>query len=105
MEHKRKNNAIHRDYLTVRAPTIVVPAISIRQPDGSILSRAGKPVIIADLFSASTAASLLGMSTRWIQYQCELGLFKTAHKPGQSPRSQWRIARHEVLSRTPPETS
>ena len=100
MAHNGNHTSVQQDLLlTVRAPTVVVPTISIRQPDGSILSRAGKPVIMEDLLNTSTAARLLGMSTRWIQYQCEVGIFKTAHKPGQSPRSQWRIARHEVLSR------
>lgn len=98
------HTAVQQDMLTVKAPTVVVPTISIRQPDGSILSRAGKPVIIEDLLNTSTAARLLGMSPRWVQTQCELGIFKTAHKPGQSPRSQWRVARQEILSLTHPAT-
>ncbi len=85
--------------LTIDPPRVVIPTVTVRQVDGSILSKAGKPIILEDELGISEAARLLGMSCRWVQTQCELGNFKTAHKPGLKDRSQWRIARSEVIAR------
>ncbi len=80
-------------------PQVIIPAIRIPQPDGSILFKAGKPVVMEADMSVSEAARFLGLSARTIEYQCSVGQFRTAYKPGGRPRSHWRIFRSEVLSR------
>jgi hypothetical protein len=83
-------------------PTVVVPAVRIPQPDGSILFKAGKPMVVEAEISTHEAAKLLGLSQRHIEHQCAIGLFKTAYKPGGRPGSYWRIARSEVEARRRP---
>jgi hypothetical protein len=85
--------------LPFHPPTVVIPAIRIPQPDGSVLFRPGKPVIIEPMIGTTEASRLLGMSRRWVEAQCDLGRFATAHKPGQQPKSRWKISRSEVLDR------
>jgi hypothetical protein len=76
-----------------------IPVVSVRQPDGSLLLRPGKPVIVEDEISVTEAARLLGMSTRWVNNQCSLGRFKSAYQPGARPKAAWRLSRAEVLAR------
>jgi hypothetical protein len=71
----------------------------VPQPDGSILVKPGKPVVAEAEIGTREAARMLGMSRRWVETECELGRFKTAHKPGTQPKSMWKIARAEVLDR------
>ena len=81
-------------------PEVHFPAERIAQADGSILIRAGKAVVVAeDVVGTSEAARILGMSRRWVDNECDIGHFKTAHKLGVTPRAQWRIDRAEVLAR------
>jgi hypothetical protein len=80
-------------------PTVVIPAIRVPQPDGSILIRAGKPYIAEPEMGISEAAKVLGLSARYLEYQCSIGVWKSARKPGGMPRSRWRISRAEVLQR------
>lgn len=81
------------------APAMVIPAIRVAQPDGSVLIKPGRPMVVSDLISTASAARLLGISDRRVQYLCQIGNFKTASKPGGTVKSNWRIARHEVESR------
>ena len=78
---------------------VFIPAVKIPQPDGSVLIRAGKPELVEDLVECSWAAKRLGLSVRTLNFQCEIGLFKTAHKPSGRPRGKWKISRLEVLER------
>jgi hypothetical protein len=80
-------------------PQVTIPVLQIPQPDGSILVKAGKPVVVEASISTREAARLLGMSPRWVMKECDLGRFKTAYKPGRQPTSQWRLLRTEVLAR------
>ncbi len=82
--------------------TVTVPTIKLMQPDGSVLVKVGKPVIADPEVSVSEAAELLGLSTRHIEYQCSVGLFESAYKPGGRPRSKWKISREEVMRRKQP---
>jgi hypothetical protein len=82
-----------------QAPTVHIPAIRLLQPDGSILFKPGKPVIVEPEMKLSEAAVLLGMARRTLETHCAMGWFKTAHKPGGRRNSLWRLARSEVLSR------
>jgi len=87
----------------MHTPTVITQTIRIPQPDGSILFRPGKTIVIEEEISTAEAARLLGLSQRHIESQCNQGLFKTAHKPGGLPKSKWKISRQEVLARrTPP---
>lgn len=83
------------------APTLMYPAIRIPQPNGDILIRAGKPVIVGDEIGAVEAARLLGLKPRTLQTMFENGEFATAFKPGRRRNSQWRVSRAEVLERRP----
>jgi hypothetical protein len=80
-------------------PTVIVPAIRIPQPDGSILFKAGKPVVVEEQIGTAEAARLLGMSQRWVITECILGRFKTAYQPSGRVHGNWKIARTEVLAR------
>ena len=81
---------------------VYFPTVRVVQPDGSVLLRAGKAVVNGHDCSAKEAASFLGLSIRTVSYQCEVGLFKTAYKPGGRPRSPWRISWEEVYARKNP---
>lgn len=78
---------------------VFIPSVQVRQPDGSLLIKAGKPQIVSQTISTREAAKLLGLSQRTIEHECSLGLFTTAFKPGAKQRSWWRIARSEVMAR------
>lgn len=81
-------------------PLVHFPAEKIPQADGSVLIRAGKAVVVADdVVGTSEAARMLRMSRRWVDNECDIGHFKTAHKLGITERAQWRIDRAEVLAR------
>lgn len=81
------------------APHVFVPTIRIPNADGSILIKPGKPVVSSPMIWAAEAAKMLGLSPRTIQYQCSVGLFETAWKPGGRPGSKWRLSLDEVLAR------
>lgn len=81
---------------------VVTPTLKIPQPDGSFLIKAGKPQMIEPDMSVAEAARLLRLSVRWIELQCEQGMFQGAYKPGGRPKSRWRIPRSEVMARRLP---
>jgi hypothetical protein len=83
-------------------PTMMFSTVKVPQPDGSILIKAGKPVEVGGDISTLEASKILGISDRRVQYLCQIGNFKTAFKPGGTVKSNWRIARSEVLSRKNP---
>ena len=83
-------------------PTVITQTIRIPQPDGSILFRPGKPIVVEEEVDTAEAARILGLSQRHIESQCNTGLFKTAYKPGGLPKSKWKISRQEVLARRLP---
>jgi hypothetical protein len=81
-------------------PLVHFPTEKVPQADGSVIIRAGKAVVVADdVVGTSEAARILGMSRRWVDNECDIGHFKTAHKLGVTERSHWKIARAEVLGR------
>ena len=87
----RKRNPAKR---TVFTPTECIP-----QPDGSVLLRPGRPMLLDDIVGTAEAARILGISQRWVAWQCELREFRSAYKPGGRLLSRWRLARKEVLAR------
>ncbi len=80
-------------------PEFIYPIVRIPQPDGALLIRRGTPVLVQGDIGTKEAATILGMSRNWIIAECQSGAFRTAHKPGTKPKSQWKIARAEVLAR------
>jgi hypothetical protein len=95
---KKRRGAKH-GLASMQFPQVVIPAVSIPQPDGSLVIRPGKPAILADRVGTREAARILGMSPRWVELECYLGRFTTARKPGLMPKSRWSIARAEILAR------
>jgi hypothetical protein len=83
-------------------PRLELHPVHVRQKDGTIVTYPGHPVIASEWVSSREAAQVLGLSVRTVERQCEQGLFKTAHKPGGTGKSRWRIERHEVESRKVP---
>jgi hypothetical protein len=79
-------------------PAVTIPAIVTRQPDGSVLVRAGKPVVSSDTIGAKAAGKLLGLSVRTIEKMCLESLIPGATKPGSRPKSRWRIPLQAVLN-------
>ena len=55
-------------------PMFHVPVIKLRQPDGSILVKAGKPEVVSPEVSISEFHALTGISRRHIATLCEQGL-------------------------------
>jgi hypothetical protein len=84
-------------------PEVIIPAIRIPQPGGCLLIKPGAPIVLEDTIGTREASRLLGQSIRWVQHECEAGLFTTAFKPGTQPKSHWKIARTEVLRRRLPD--
>ena len=80
-------------------PTYIIDTVRIPQPDGSYIIRPGKPRLGNEMVDTPTAARLLGLSIRTINWHCQMGRFRTARKPGFSPLSHWRIALWEVMER------
>jgi len=91
-----------QEEFTFSVPAFFVPAVQTRQPDGSVIVRAGKPVAMGENISTAEAAQILGLSQRCIEQQCTEGMFLTAHKPGAKVKSRWMISRAEVWSRKQP---
>src|ERR1039458_6248017 len=80
-------------------PEVFFPSVKVLQSDGSVIFKAGKPVIVEPQIGTAEAAKMLGMSRRWVIAECESGNFETAHRPGLKARSWWKLARAEVLAR------
>jgi hypothetical protein len=99
MGRTKQQNPDQHELPLFKAPEVYIPAVKIPQPDGSILIRAGKPELVSEMVECSWAAKELNLSVRTINYQCEIGLFRTAVKPSGRPRGKWKIAREEVLAR------
>ena len=71
----------------------------IHHADGTIVLR---PINVApadDMITLREASALTGLSIRRLSYLCEIGDFKTAHKPGHGINAHWRIARAEAALR------
>lgn len=85
--------------LPFEVPTMMIPAINVPQPDGSVVIKPGKPIEVGGAISTLEASKILGISDRRVQYLCQIGNFKTAFKPGGTAKSNWRISRTEVLER------
>ena len=80
-------------------PEVIIPSVKVFQSDGSVLFKAGKPVVIEAQIGTAEAARIMGMSRRWVISECESGTFKTSYRPSLKARGWWKIARAEGLAR------
>lgn len=80
-------------------PYVYFPTTQTRQPDGSIVVRPAKPVILDDMIDLSEVCRILQMSARWAQSECERGNFKSAYQPSGREKGKWLVSRLEVLKR------
>lgn len=78
-------------------PKIFYPANFVPQPNGALLVKPGAPVVFDDMIGVPEVAQLIGMSERWVQHALQEGAFKTGYRPGNGPRSRWRVSRAEVM--------
>jgi hypothetical protein len=93
--------------MTVAFPSFSVPVIKMRQPDGSIIVRAGRPEMVDSEVSIAVFNKETGVSRRYIAQLCEQGLIQhrrlTPKKDSKIliPRSE--IARFLKLSDDDPK--
>ena len=84
-------------YVRIMVPALV-PVDRVPTGDGGVVLRpALHRAILGDYIPVGVAASILGMSTRWVLHECAQGRFKTAKQ--NAPRCRWLIAYSEVASR------
>ena len=50
-------------------PSFFIPAVPVRQADGSVIVRAGKPIAMSDDIGTMEAARILGLSQRCVEQQ------------------------------------
>jgi hypothetical protein len=83
----------------VKSQEVYIPPVEVPQPDGSVLVKPGKPMLIQEMIGTKEAARILGRSRGWIIAECESEGFKTACRPGTKARSWWKLALAECLKR------
>lgn len=82
-------------------PIVHVPAVATRMPDGSLVIRAGKPVLLGgeDEISTSEAARILGCAPDWVGRLCDQGKFiegRDWRRIGE--RGNYKIKRASVIA-------
>ena len=81
-------------------PVVFTPTIKTRQPDGSLVVRAGAPVILngADEISSAEAARILGCEVDWVGKLCDRGTFVEGDDWRRiGVRGNYKIRRASVL--------
>jgi hypothetical protein len=58
---------------TATTPRFRTPSVRIPQPDGSVLIKAGKPILEAEEIRVPEFSRRTGLSRRYVQYLCEIG--------------------------------
>lgn len=69
-------------------PIVYVPAITARQPDGSLIIRPGKPIVLngEDEIGTGEAAKIIGVSQRTVIHYCDNGVLQEGidwRRPGR----------------------
>lgn len=80
---------------TFRPPRVEFPAVRVPQPDGSILMKPGKAVVVGDEIGTAEFARRTGISQRHVQYLCEVGDIE-ARPLTDRPGSKYMIPTTEV---------
>lgn len=81
-------------------PLVHYPVVKVPQPDGSVLIRAGKPVVLQgeDEISTSEAARILGCQPDWVSRMCDRGdLIEGRDWRRIGTRGNYRIKRSSVI--------
>ena len=56
------------------------------------------PLLNGDTITVHVAAKhILGLSHEYVCKMCQMGVFKSAHKPGVGRKAHWRLSRKEVM--------
>lgn len=81
-------------------PVFFTPTIIARQPDGSVVARAGKPVLLngEDYIGTAEASRMLGCSPDWVGRLCDSGKLLEGEdwrRIGQ--RGNYQIKRTSIL--------
>ena len=82
------------------APIIHIPVIRVPQPNGDLLIRAGKPVVLGgeDEISTTEAAAILGCTLDWVGRLCDRGtLIEGVDWRRIGDRGLYRIKRASVI--------
>jgi hypothetical protein len=86
---------------TAPVPTVQTPWLKLPQPDGSIVLRPGKPLVLGEEIGSAEAARILGLSQRRVQSLCEEGVLVEGRdwrkNPCASGDGNLRIQREAVL--------
>jgi hypothetical protein len=88
------------DKPTVGDVEVFFPPIKIHQPDGSVLVKPGRAIVLADADEITTgeAARILGVSVDWIGKLCDRGQFAEGRDWRRNgPRGNYRLKREAVL--------
>ena len=83
-------------------PEFFTPTVVARQPDGSLVARAGKPVAVpnGDFITTAEAARRLGFSQGYVEQLCNEGVFIEGEDWWRMGERGWfRIRRAAVLAR------
>lgn len=81
-------------------PVVYTPTITTRQPDGSMIVRAGKPVILngEDEITTAEAARILGCQVNWVGALCDRGTFIEGRDWRRiGPRGNYKLRRSSVI--------
>jgi len=79
---------------------VYTPTIKVRQPDGSLLVRAGTPVVLGgdDEINSAEAARILGCEVDWVGKLCDRGtLVENTDWRRIGVRGNYKIKRASVL--------
>lgn len=82
-------------------PVVYVPAITVRQPDGSVVVRAGKPEVLRgdDEITTRQAAGILDCSIDWVARMCDQGrLIEGRDWKRVGKRGNYRIKRASIMN-------
>lgn len=82
-------------------PIVFTPTIKVRQPNGDMLLKPGKPIVLngEDEISTNEAASILGCSSHWVGQMCDQGRLEEGKDWRRiGTRGNYRIKRASILA-------
>jgi len=99
MKRKAKTNGT--PVLPGFEPVVYVPAVTTRQPDGSLIVRAGKPVVLGgeDEIGTAEAGRIMGCTGDWVAELCDRGVLKEGDDWRRiGGRGNYRIKRASIIA-------